>query len=67
MTTMFRGRLHFTDLHRGMTSQKNWWSDWQNKLFEDLRKRHQHTRPWDLVLFTCDMTGRATAPHFAQL
>ena len=54
------GWLHFTDLHRGMASQKGWWSDREHKLFQDLRARHRATEPWDLVLFTGDLTDRGT-------
>ena len=64
--TTFRW-LHFTDLHRGMKSQKGWWSDWEHKLFEDLRSRHPHAGPWDAVLFTGDLTDRGTREHFDQL
>jgi hypothetical protein len=66
MSTTF-GWLHFTDLHRGMTSQKRWWSDWETKLLADLRARHRYAGPWDLVLFTGDLTERGTAPQFAQV
>ncbi len=65
MTTF--GWLHFTDLHRGMTSQKRWWSDWERKLSDDLRSRHPHAGPWDAVLFTGDLTDRGTKDHFEQL
>ncbi|WP_437311084.1 SUMF1/EgtB/PvdO family nonheme iron enzyme [Sorangium sp. So ce388] len=59
--------LHFTDLHRGMGSQKGWWSDWEHKLFEDLRGRHSYAGPWDVVLFTGDLTDRGTKDQFQQL
>lgn len=58
--------LHFTDLHRG-SSQKSWWSDWERKLFDDLGSRHPYAGPWDAVLFTGDLTDRATKEEFDLL
>ena len=65
MTTF--GWLHFTDLHRGMKAQNGWWSDWEQKLLDDLRSRHAYAGPWDAVLFTGDLTDRATKAQFDQL
>jgi 3',5'-cyclic AMP phosphodiesterase CpdA len=48
--------LHLTDLHRG----QDWYSDCiypnvEEVLVEDLKRVHEYTGDWDLVLFTGDL------------
>jgi hypothetical protein len=52
--------LHLTDLHQGMTDQDWLWPTTRRALFDDLAKVHDHAGPWDLVLFTGDLTQRGS-------
>lgn len=59
--------LHFTDLHTG-SSEQNWnWPRFQKLLFEDLNRLHEAgVGPWDIVLFSGDLTQSATKEQFEQ-
>lgn len=56
--------LHFTDLHQGLESQGWLWPGVRDALFADLEKLHERCGPWDLVLFSGDLTQRGTAEEF---
>jgi hypothetical protein len=56
--------LHLTDLHQGLDAQSWLWPGVKDILFEDLTKLHERCGPWDLVLFTGDITQRGTAEEF---
>ncbi len=59
--------LHFTDLHLGMKDQEWLWPGVREILFEDLEKLHDKCGPWDLVLFTGDLTQRGSAEEFRNV
>lgn len=59
--------LHLTDLHRGMSQQSYLWQNIRQIFFNDLRKLHDKCGPWDLVLFTGDLTQRGSKEEFEQL
>ena len=59
--------LHFTDFHQGMGSQDWLWPNVREQFFEDLKVLHDRTGPWDLVLFTGDLTQRGTQNDFQSL
>lgn len=59
--------LHLTDLHQGMTDQDWLWPTTRRALFDDLAKVHDHAGPWDLVLFTGDLTQRGSSDEFKRL
>ncbi|GEM_PF-3129414 len=59
--------LHFTDLHQGMWSQDWLWPNFREVLFEDLRRLRKVCRPWDLVMFTGDLTQQGSDAEFEQL
>ncbi|MCP4111474.1 MAG: TIR domain-containing protein [Desulfobacteraceae bacterium] len=59
--------LHFTDLHRGMAQQKWLWPGVKHILFEDLKHTHDKTGPWDIVLFTGDLTQKGSAEEFQNI
>src|ERR1700704_2530925 len=59
--------LHITDLHQGMADQDWLWPTTRRALFDDLAKVHEHAGPWDLVLFTGDLTQRGSADEFKRL
>jgi len=56
--------LHLTDLHIG-GREKHLLPAIKNAFREDLKKLHQKSGPWDLVIFTGDLTQRASAEEFA--
>ena len=61
------GWLHFTDLHQGLDAQGWLWPGVREILFADLEKLHDRCGPWDLVLFSGDLTQRAAPEEFARL
>ncbi|NRD46155.1 dynamin family protein [Corallococcus exiguus] len=57
--------LHLTDFHQGMGSQKWLWPGMRERVFEDLaRLQKKMGGPWDLVLFTGDLTQRGSTEEF---
>jgi len=65
-TTVYRW-LHLTDLHLGMGGQESLWPNMEHLFLEDLKYLREKVGPWDLVLFTGDLTQRGTAREFAAL
>lgn len=61
------GWLHLTDLHQGLDAQGWLWPGVREVLLADLERLHQRCGPWDLVLFTGDLTQRGSAAEFARL
>jgi hypothetical protein len=61
------GWLHFSDLHQGLDGQGWLWPGVREVLLADLEKLHARCGPWDLVLFTGDLTQRGSAAEFAKL
>jgi predicted MPP superfamily phosphohydrolase len=59
--------LHLTDFHQGMDEQSWLWPGVKLRFFEDLEKLHDKSGPWDLVLFTGDLTQRGSAEEFQKL
>ncbi len=59
--------LHLTDFHQGMDEQDWLWPGVKNRFFEDLKRLHDKCGPWDLVLFTGDLTQRGRIKEFQQL
>ncbi len=59
--------LHLTDLHRGMKEQRWLWPGMKEIFFADLQRLHDKCGPWDLVLFTGDLTQRGSAEEFQKL
>ncbi len=56
--------LHFTDLHQGLESQGWLWPGVRDVLFTDLEQLHKRCGPWDLVLFSGDLTQRGSTDEF---
>jgi 3',5'-cyclic AMP phosphodiesterase CpdA len=54
------GWLHFTDLHQGLDAQGWLWPGVRDVLFTDLEQLHERCGPWDLVLFSGDLTQRGS-------
>lgn len=61
------GWLHLTDLHQGMQGARGLWPNVLNLVFDDLAKLHDLSGPWDLVLFTGDLTQRGSDEEFVEL
>ncbi len=59
--------LHLTDFHQGMDEQ-NWiWPGVKQRFFDDLKRLHDKCGPWDLVLFTGDLTQQGQAKEFQKV
>ncbi|WP_438000571.1 metallophosphoesterase [Sorangium sp. So ce185] len=61
------GWLHLTDLHQGMGGTSWLWPNVMTALFDDLARLHDVCGPWDLVLFTGDLTQCGTRDEFQKL
>ncbi|HJP92721.1 MAG TPA: caspase family protein [Pyrinomonadaceae bacterium] len=61
------GWLHLTDLHLGMDQQSGWLPAVEDKFFEDLSRLYEKTQPWDLVIFTGDLTFQGSADEFKRV
>jgi hypothetical protein len=59
--------LHLSDLHFGLTEQDWMWPTFRTQLFQDLRNLHGRTGPWDLVIFSGDLTQQGSAAEFDKL
>ena len=60
------GWLHLSDFHQGMDGQGGLWPNVRALFYEDLEKLHGLSGPWDVVLFTGDLTQRGGAEEFAR-
>lgn len=61
------GWLHLTDLHQGLKPQRHLWPNVRARFYEDLEQLHRTCGPWDIVLFTGDLTQRGMPAEFAAL
>src|SRR4051812_45348436 len=60
--------LHFSDLHQGLDTGHSRWPNVKEALFKDLTElRDRCGNPWDLVLFTGDLTQSGSEKEFLQL
>lgn len=59
--------LHLSDLHAGMHGQPCLWPNLKHALFNDLRSLHSTNGPWDFVIFSGDLTQRASVEDYAKL
>ncbi|HYN77210.1 MAG TPA: metallophosphoesterase, partial [Lamprocystis sp. (in: g-proteobacteria)] len=55
-----------TDLHRGMPDQQWLGQNVVERVIEDFRYLHPKTGPWDLILFTGDLTNRGNQAQFTE-
>ena len=58
--------LHLTDLHVGMREQGHLLPAIKDGFRTDLKKLHNKSGPWDLVIFTGDLTQRASPEQFVR-
>ena len=59
--------LHLTDLHVGMNSQDWLWPSAKKGLFSDLGNIHDKVGGIDLVIFSGDLTQKATEDEYKKL
>lgn len=59
--------IHISDLHLGVGDQSWMWPTFKTALFEDLRGMHARSGPWDIVVFSGDLTQRGSRSEFDQL
>lgn len=59
--------IHLSDLHLGMTGQKWMWPTFKTIFFNDLRLQYEKTGPWDLVIFSGDLTQKSLPQEYAAL
>jgi predicted phosphohydrolase len=59
--------LHLTDLHRGMKEHQWLWPGVREIFFNDLQVLHEKCGPWDLVLFTGDLTQCGSLEEFHKV
>lgn len=64
--TTFRW-LHLTDLHLGMPGQASLWLNMEEIFLEDLKVLQEQVGPWDMVLFTGDLTQGGTKSEFDKV
>jgi len=58
--------LHLTDFHQGMRDQDWLWPNMQEEFFRDLERLHAKTGPWDLILFTGDLSDRGNPQEYVR-
>ena len=58
------GVLHLSDLHFGLERLGTLWPSIRERFFDDLRKNHSKTGPWNLLTFTGDLTQRGAKEEF---
>ena len=56
--------LHLSDLHLGLRSSRLLRPEYREAFELDLRKLHQRTGPWDLVIISGDLTSRGMEREF---
>ena len=61
------GLLHFTDLHVGLDGLSWMWPTWKKAVKDDLARLHDDCGPWDVLLFTGDLTQRGSSKELAEL
>ncbi len=58
--------LHLTDLHLKKESEGRW-SALKEIFFKDLERLHEKSGPWDLVLFTGNLTFQGSDKEFRHV
>ena len=59
--------LHLTDLHFGLSGQKELWPTVKAAFFDDLAKLSEKCGPWDAVLFTGDFVQKGSRDEYQRL
>ena len=56
--------IHLTDIHVGITGENWLYPNIEEKFFEDLRSQHRRSGPYDLLIFTGDLTQKGSKEEF---
>lgn len=59
--------IHLSDLHMGMTGQYWMWPTFKTIFFNDLKQQYEKTGPWDVVIFSGDLTQRSLVEEYSAL
>ena len=59
--------LHLTDLHRGIGEDSWLWPGVRERFIHDLKSLYNRCGPWDLVLFTGDLTQKGSVEEFKKV
>lgn len=59
--------LHLSDLHVGQTGQDWLWPTLKTAFYADISKLFDLAGPWDVVIFSGDLTQKGTAQEFLAL
>jgi 3',5'-cyclic AMP phosphodiesterase CpdA len=59
--------LHLSDLHVGMSDQDWLWPTLKHALYDDMQALLASAGPWNLVIFSGDLTQRGTLDEFEKL
>ncbi len=59
--------MHVSDLHVGMTNQGWLWPALKKAFLDDIRNLHRKVGAWDIVVFSGDLTQRASEPEYQSL
>jgi len=58
------GWIHLSDLHRGMSEQRQLWPNVEEQLFADLERMHRESGPWQILFFTGDLVQTGSPREF---
>lgn len=59
--------MHLSDLHVGMTNQGWLWPAFRKAFIEDIKNLHRKFGAWDVVVFSGDLTQKASVPEYQSL
>ncbi|MGF6348304.1 metallophosphoesterase [Variovorax sp. W2I14] len=59
--------LHLSDIHVGMELQGWLWPTFKKHFLDDLERTFRKSGPWDVVIFSGDLTQRADPKEYAKL
>ena len=59
--------LHLSDLHAGQSGQNLLWPSVKHAAFEDFKRLYERVGPWDLVIFSGDLTYSGSQEQYAEV
>lgn len=59
--------LHLADLHFGQANQPEVWPNVREAFLEDLKRLHDRAGPWDLLIFSGDLTSTGEGDEFNRV
>ncbi|MCP4347971.1 MAG: CHAT domain-containing protein [Desulfobacterales bacterium] len=58
--------LHLSDWHYGVEGQETLWPTVRKEFFEDIKKLYKKSGPWDIILFTGDLTQKGSKKEYEE-